>query len=298
MSSLLEINEASTEVHAVLASGSLSSPPQVSLSFPGLDDPVSLWNDLQSLGWVIPPRPPRPSSAIRWLGDGPNDYEIRPYRVNGFRIQPGPWPDVARTRIGALTVSVLQKHAVQIHADAPYMELIFPAQLEAERSGLIDLRMPADPLPNTVVIERAADSMAALCSYKTFGAKGGGYAEPLFWAERARQVAQTELRAQRTVVQNAIHAWRVGSGDAPDHPTIEQRSLRIIVPDVRAGAELVAMLRAHMGERVGSLPLSPMADSPRTRYAGLMIIGVVDVEKITQVREVLVQRHPTIFVRL
>ncbi len=296
--SLVGVDEDSEEVHAVLTAGNLQRPPLVSFSFQGLAEPVELWSDLRELGWVVPPRPPRPASAIEWTGDGDNEFEVRAYRVIDYRIQPGQWPAESRPRIGALTVSALQRHGVHIHADDGYLQLIFPAQLEAERRGTIDLRTSVDPLPDTVILERAANSMARLCAYRTYGARSGTHIDRLVWAERARQVAQTELRAQRTVVKNALHAWQVQPGDPPEGADNQARSLRLIVPDVRGGSDLIATLRSHMGSRVGSLPLTPMVGSETTTRSGLLIIGVVANEKLARVRDVLLERHPAIFVRI
>ena len=298
MSSVVEVDDASQEVHAILTAGSLSTPPLVSLSFQGLSEPVALWADLEALGWVVPPRPLRPAVAIEWVGDGPEDFVVKPYRVDDFRIQPGPWPAASRARIGALTVAVLQRHSVRILADGGYLQLIFPAQLAAEQRGDIDLRLPADPLPDTVIIERRADSMSAFCAYRAFGVASGSASEPLIWAERARPVARTELAAQRTVVEKALYAWRVADGSAPEPADIESRSLRLIVPDARTGSELVSKLRVFMGDRVGALALTPMEGSTRTKHAGLLVVGVVAADKIGRVREVLTERHPSIFVRV
>ena len=193
MSSLLEVDEDSEEVRAVLTAGSLTSPPLVTMSFQGLAEPVALWTDLEKLGWLIPARPLRPAVAIDWVGEGAEDFVVRPYRVNDFRIQPGAWPPATRARIGALTVAVLQRHAVQIVADEGYLQLIFPADLDPQGDGGIDLRLPADPLPNTLIIERAEDSMAGFCAYRTYGARAQSFTEPLVWAERARQVARSCL---------------------------------------------------------------------------------------------------------
>lgn len=295
-----EVDETSTEVHAVLETDNVATPPLVSMSFQGTADPVELWNDLERLGWIVPARPPRPASAIEWVhSDGrDNEFHVRPYRIHDFRLLPGDWPAASRPRVGALTVSVLQRHDVQIHADQAYLQLIFPAQLEAESEGIIDLRSPADPLPNTLIIERASSSMAALCDYRTFDAASRSINEPLVWAERARQVARKELRAQRTVVKQAVHAWRVGAGDAPTIRQGQERSLRIVVPDVRASGDLVKTLRSIMDDRMGTLALTPMSDAVHTRHGGLLIIGSVASDRLVRTREVLIDRYPFIVVRM
>ncbi len=295
-----ELNQASYEVHAVLEAGSLSRPPLVSLSFQGLAEPTSLFTDLESLGWVIPSRPPRPASAIDWStpDENGNAFTVRGYRVDDFRPQPGVWPTATRSRIGALTVAVLQRHKVTIHADEAYLRLLFPAQADADEAEVLDLRLPADPLPDTIIIERATDSMAGLCDYRVFSAQARVTSELLVWAERARQVAHTELRAQRTVVDNSVHAWRVVDGDAPDTPTTSERSLRIVVPDARAALDLVTALRSMMGDRVGTLSLAPMDGAPNTTRSGLLIVGLVEASKIDRVRELLLQRYPSIIIRI
>ncbi len=295
------IDQSSNEVHAVLEAGSLARPPLVSLSFQGLVEPEELFADLEALGWIIPIRPPRPASAIDWSSpdDEGNAFSVRGYRIDDFRLQPGQWPAATRSRIGALTVAVLEKHLAHIHADDAYLRLLSPAEVEAgETIETIDLRAPADPLPNTVIIERSVDSMAALCDYRTFGAQSRAMDDVLVWAERARQVAHNELRAQKAVVLNAIHAWRVTGGDAPDTPESGERSLRMVIPDARAGLELVGSLQSMMGNRMGTLSLVPMNGAVNTTHAGLLVVGLVDSDKLDRVRELLVQRNPSIIVRV
>jgi|GEM_PF-4284797 len=47
-------------IEAELVWTAANHPPEVTLSFDGLNEPTGLFADLQTLGWNVPPVPPRP----------------------------------------------------------------------------------------------------------------------------------------------------------------------------------------------------------------------------------------------
>lgn len=88
--------------------------PEVTLSFYGSSEPEGLWASLRVLGWVVPPCPPPPSTAIEWIPDPTTgaDFTIHPWKVKDFRLRPGAWSRDEERVVGAFTIKALQAYNV------------------------------------------------------------------------------------------------------------------------------------------------------------------------------------------
>jgi len=284
----------STRIYAVLDSPDLSTPPYVLLSYQGLEEPTELWDALVRIGWMIPPRPKPPESAV---SNGRAGRTVLPHRINDFALREGVWAADSRAKIGGLTVSILQRFGVEVHAPPSYERLLFPAQVDAAGHGVESAPGPADPAPNTLIIERLEESFAGSCAYRMHGASSRLFPVELTWGERARPVAPEEVPRQSLVVERAVFAWHVGDGPAPLPQSEREKSVRIAAPDARQAGELLQLLRDTRGDQVSSLPLTPMPGSPATIRDGLLIIAVVESSRSSRVAQMLLERFSGIIIR-
>ena len=287
-----EVSSESNAVYAAMDSPSLLVPPYVLLSYPGLEPPLELFDALGYLGWVVPPQPPPPSVLD---GDRRATGGLA-YRVDDCVLREGVWDQDVRQRIGAATFAILQRYGVRVNAPMAYERLLFPAQVDAGEP--IDLRLPSDPPPHTIIIELAESSIAATCSYRVYRAHSLGHEGSLTWSERARQVGPAEEPVQRRVAEQALLAWQVEPDTVPVPTTGEQASLRLVVEDARRGIDLVDRLREVMGKRVSTCTLRPMAASATTVREGLLIMGVVERDRLDRIRTLLVEQNPLVTARL
>ncbi len=94
-----------------------SRAPDVILSFDGLNAPVAMFDELRDLGWVVPPTPPPPGSAIDWTPDPKTgaEYTLRSWKVNEFKLKRSErWTAETEREIGARTIHVLKRHEANI----------------------------------------------------------------------------------------------------------------------------------------------------------------------------------------
>ena len=102
-----------SEIKAEVAWTVVSRPPEVVLSFQGLHEPTSLFEELTEIGWDVPNMPPRPANAIDWTPDpvAGTDYTVLPWTVKEFRLGEGAWT-VAAEEVGERTLdALLDNHA-------------------------------------------------------------------------------------------------------------------------------------------------------------------------------------------
>lgn len=122
-----------------------SAPPEVTLSFQGLAEPIRLWQQLMALGWEVPPCPPRPGSAIEWVPDpvAGTDYTIRPWRVNEFRLGEGQWSREVGATIGATTYQILREFDATITGtEGPLAQLRAHEEAQAAKAAPIPSPTP------------------------------------------------------------------------------------------------------------------------------------------------------------
>ncbi len=109
-------NTISSDIEAEMIWTSAAAPPELTLSFQGLAEPIGLWQQLLALGWEVPPCPPRQGSAIEWVPDpvAGTDYTIRPWRVNEFHLREGQWDQEVNATVGASTYHILRQFDAKI----------------------------------------------------------------------------------------------------------------------------------------------------------------------------------------
>lgn len=96
----------------------------VELSYSGRSVPEGLMGELASIGWRVPPVPPRPASAIDW--DTPDPAAGTPYSIGEWRVEGvalgaptgsgigGRWTDEERVRYLSAIRAVFRSHPVTL----------------------------------------------------------------------------------------------------------------------------------------------------------------------------------------
>lgn len=102
------------DVRVVVEVHNQSAPPKLLFSFPGLEDPVEIWDDLRQLGWEIPDRPPHPPPEIDWDAPEGSRYHVLPYRVEEFGITASRWPSFEVAERGLETINALRRFGVDL----------------------------------------------------------------------------------------------------------------------------------------------------------------------------------------
>ncbi|MGI9608899.1 MAG: hypothetical protein ACR2NL_01255, partial [Acidimicrobiia bacterium] len=119
MSNLTNTTTALDEVRAAMTWQSVSGPPSLKLTFNGLAEPTTLFDELTALGWTIPARPSRPSSAIEWVPDpvAGTEYTLKPWAVRDFRIAPpSAWDRGPNDDNNVATYAILARHCAEVTA--------------------------------------------------------------------------------------------------------------------------------------------------------------------------------------
>lgn len=155
-------NAIASDIEAEMIWTSAGSPPEVTLSFQGLAEPISLWQQLMALGWGVPPCPPRPGSAIEWVPDpvAGTDYTIRPWRVNEFRLQEGQWSREVAPTIGASTYRMLRQFGATITGTQSQLDQLRSLE-PAATTASPDTQPPPGAVQHAAVFLEMADDIAA-----------------------------------------------------------------------------------------------------------------------------------------
>ena len=135
-----------------------SRAPDVILSFDGLNVPVAMFDELRDLGWVVPPTPPPPGSAIDWTPDPTTgaEYTLRSWKVNEFKLKRSDsWTADTEREIGARTIHVLKRHEATISG------LRGGTEAEAAAVAAPSTAAPAAAAPAAAPVSSAAQAPAA-----------------------------------------------------------------------------------------------------------------------------------------
>lgn len=99
-----------------------SSTVWLEVTYSGLRPPISLFDDLEMVGWTPPAIPPPPASAIDWTRPDPTTgqpFTIEDYLVEGAVVTPprgsgplGRWTDADRRTHFAVLEGVLKRHGL------------------------------------------------------------------------------------------------------------------------------------------------------------------------------------------
>ena len=106
---------ADSEIEAEVSWTVGSRPPEVVLSFQGLNEPTQLLDALRAIGWDVPRMPPRPANAIEWTPDpvAGTDFTVLPWTVTEFRLGEGAWSS-EESEVGTRTLDALRNHDAKI----------------------------------------------------------------------------------------------------------------------------------------------------------------------------------------
>ncbi len=268
---------ANSGVEAELVFTAANRPPEVTLSFDGLNEPTGLFADLHGMGWSVPPVPPRPSNAIEWVPDPTTgqDFTIRNWRVKEFRLAQGSWWTAEQAgTIGASTIEALKRHGANIvglrgeplaaaqPAAAPATPPVDPAAAAAAAAGQPAPATPAPaPAEGATRVIALDPSGAEISGCEMFSGVSGRQRTTCAWGESAHDAATLFPTAAdfADLSGRGGQAWSIPAGT--ERPTPSSGSLalvQMIVPNASASDSKVAKLAKLMGKDAVLIPLEPI----------------------------------------
>ena len=267
---------ANSGVEAELVFTAANRPPEVTLSFDGLNEPTGLFADLHGMGWSVPPVPPRPSNAIEWVPDPSTgqDFTIRNWRVKEFRLGQGSWWTAEQAgNIGAATIEALKRHGANIvglrgeplaAAQAapapatPAAAAAAPIADGSESAAPASTPAPADGATRVLVLD---PSGADISGCEMFTGVSGRQRTTCAWGESAHEAATLfpttadveDLRGRGGQI------WSIPAGtERPQPSSASLAVVQMIVPNASASDSKVAKLAKLMGKDAVLIPLEPV----------------------------------------
>jgi len=265
------------EVEATVQARDATRPPRITLSFPGLQDPLQLWHELEKLGWKIPDRPPHPDAEIDWESPDGSRYHVLPYRVEDFEIHAEKWPRSIVAERGLETVNLLRRMGVDLNVPIAYLDFLRRTQLQLMKNP--GRSKPAVRKPTDISVYETAT----------------GPSQPnLYWAESQRSL--TELgrsEEDRDRLVNSIEmGWELVSRmEAPAALDGEDRILRFLVRDVRDGTAIIEQLKENVGDQCASLLMRPIERTGAFENC-ILIVAAVPSERFTEIGQMLIKNFP------
>lgn len=253
-------------------------PPEVTLAFDGLHEPRGLFADLHTMGWNVPPVPPRPGSAIEWVPDPTTgaDFTIRNWRVKEFRLTQGSWWTAEQaSTIGATTIEALRRHGVKIaglrgeHTEAVAAA---PGPVGQAPVGAPATSPPATPAetpstappgattgPARVIVLDPTQAEIAGC--QMFNGSSGRKRIPCMWGESAHEAATLFPQAANfeELTERGGQAWTVSTAvPRPVAASAATAVVQMVVPDASESDSTVKKLAKLMGKDAVLIPLEPI----------------------------------------
>ncbi len=270
-------------------------PPKLTFSFPGLDDPVELWAELEQLGWIVPDRPEHPAPEIDWNSPGGSKYHILPYRVEGLEVVNDNWPANTVAERGLKTINLLRKYGIELEVPVAYLAFLRRTQLSTRNDQKKKAVERATKVPRTLLLSKQPYSVIAddreIALYET----AAGPNQPhWYWAESERSVYELgDSDESRSELLNSVAlGWELVSRmDAP--PTIDgkERTLRFLVRDPRDGTGMLDLLKDNVGEKCASLLMRPIERTGAFENC-LLMIAVVPVDRFAEIGQTLINSFP------
>lgn len=268
---------ATSGVEAELVFTAANRPPEVTLSFDGLNEPTGLFADLHAIGWSVPPVPPRPSNAIEWVPDPATgqDFTIRNWRVKEFRLAQGSWWTAEQAgTIGASTIEALKRHGANIvglrgepvaaSQTAPTQTAPAPAAPIADPTAAGQHVPPAAPLAPAEGATRviALDpSGAEIHGCQMFSGVSGRQRTTCAWGESAHDAAALFPTTAEfdDLGGRGGQAWSIPVDfERPTPSSAALALVQMIVPNASTSDSKVAKLAKLMGKDAVLIPLEPV----------------------------------------
>lgn len=117
------------DVEATIDVPNMYVAPQVRFSYPGSAELLQLWEDLEAIGWQVPPRPPIPYQASNWEGDR-GRRSRNEYRVEDFEVTADDWPLYEIADRGIETINLLRRSGVDVKMPISYLDFLRKTQLQ------------------------------------------------------------------------------------------------------------------------------------------------------------------------
>ncbi|MFT7475492.1 MAG: hypothetical protein ACI81L_002431 [Verrucomicrobiales bacterium] len=317
-----------SDVEAELVWTSTNRPPEVTLSFQGLSEPMELWDKLRSIGWTVPLCPPRPGSAIEWVPDpvAGTDYTILPWRVKEFRLQEGEWSSDSINAIGVRTVRALQRYDAKIDGLPPHLEVPAEANPVAvepdpvrqtlhaaaapgvaqsapdaaqptEQEAAPEVNKPA--FTRVIIFDNAEDRDEAIPGFRSWPGMTGREQVASEWSESPyeRSVLFRDKGQLEGLFSRGGRAWMLDeSSPLPLFSKGSIGEIRMIIPDMNAAESQFGKLKTLLGDDL--VPLSLVPVDPAVHAEAVLICAAVDSTSAELLRSNLRLRVPRAVLRV
>lgn len=284
------------DVEATIKVQNTAIPPEITFSFPGLQDPVHLWEELAYIGWKIPDRPEHPNAEIDWDDPSGSKYQVVAYRVEDFEITADNWPQLEVGERGILTVNLLRRLGVDLNVPVPYLDFLRRTQVAINN----------DPTRTTEVVKPATIPTSVMLSKQPFSALTKNEAINLYetvsgpnqpnwyWAESPRPAFDiTRSEKQEDELFSTVDlGWElVSRAESPAVRTGKDRTLRFLVRDMDVGSAMLEMASELSHQRCSSLLMRPLK---KTGAFGncLLVVAVVPKAQFSEVGQKLLSHFP------
>lgn len=273
-----------------------SAPPKLTFSFPGLQDPVELWDELREQGWEIPERPPHPPPEIDWDSPGGSRYHVLPYQVEGFGVHAHEWPSFEVAERGLETINVLRRFGVDLHVPVAYLAFLRRTQVALMKDpSRARVKERPTKIPHTLLLSKQPFSVLvdekSIDVYETA-------ADPnqprWYWSESTRPAEElcNSDEARSALLSTVELGWELMSRlEALPALDGRDRILRFVVRDVSVGTAMLDLLKSNVGDHCASLLMRPIARTGAFENC-LLIVAVVPKERFAEIGETLIKAFP------
>lgn len=289
------------DIRATVEARDVSRPPKITFTFPGLEDPLRLWSELEALHWIVPDRL-EPELEIDWDSPEGAGFRVLPYMVEGFEIIADNWP-VGRVAEWSLeTINLLRRLGVDLDIPIAYLAFLRRTQVallnDPNRKSTNEIKPTS--IPNTLLLSKQPWSVlvdeSTVDVYETATSSG----QPnWYWTESKRHpddLGQT-VAAQDAVIGSIDLGWELLSRmEAPGAVDGRDRILRFIVQDVKDGSDMLARLQTLAGDRCASMLMRPIRKTGAATNC-LLIICVVPSERFADIGSQMIAEFPDAIAR-
>ena len=289
------------DVFATVEARDETRPPKLIFAFPGLDDPLPLWTELEALGWFIPDRV-EPDLEIDWDAPDGAGYRVVPYIVEGFEVVAEGWPASKVAERSLDTINVLRRYGVELDIPIAYLAFLRRAQVaildDPERRAL-QIAKPTS-VPETILLSRQPWAVLVdeptVDVYETATAPG----QPTwYWAESSRQMYDIgKSAATRDAIVNTVDmGWELHERvELPEAVDGQDRVLRFLVQDVVDGSDMLVRLRRLAGHESVSMLMSPVRNTSAATNC-IVIVCIVPSERFAAIGAQIIAEFPDTIAR-
>lgn len=284
------------DVEATVEVRDANQAPKLTFSFPGLDDPLNLWRELDLLGWEIPERPPHPNPEIDWNKGAGQSYAVLPYRIDDFVVEAPRWPAHEVAERGLNTINLMRRLGVDLNLPIAYLDFLRRTQVSLVRdpSRREPIHKPTT-IPNTLFLTRQPLSVLIDDpNIELYETAAGSNQPSWYWSESQRSVDDLFGNAEdrQQLIPTLGMGWELVSRmEAPPALDGRDRILRVIVRDVRTGSAMLDQLKGTVGDQCSSLLMRPIGLTEAATNC-LLLVAIVPGERFSEVGQALISNFP------